>query len=210
MKTIRGNFMLLTVLGMVMSGCKSVSTPSFQTVGPVLNVTPDSCKAWNLPTTSFRISWPEEMQVIRPLRSNYNDNYIELIHKTDSLFYESLLIGRFEGGPVELLGSALLNQLEASLRLQYPEMQLVFKGRKLWQNRDIFQLHAVLPVIETTQGDPGRYKFFVGLIPPTGPSANGVMVMFQSEDRCKEIADFEDFGIKGKTGRAWQTFAFTE
>ncbi len=173
-----------------------------------LVVTPDSCAKWNMPAVSFRVSWPEDVKVVLPRSGALNENYAEFVYKKDTLFYESLSIGHLEGGAVEALGGVLLDQMESGLRAQYSEMETVYKGRKRWLDRDIFQLQVILYVKDKTQGDPGRYRLFVGLVPPPSGSPNGVLVIFQSEERCEDISDFADFGVQGKTGEVWKTFTY--
>lgn len=172
-------------------------------------ISPEKCKSIGMPDVSFKISYPDDVLVFIPEENKKATNYIEFAVRNGKEFLEGLTIGYFNGAgnATDDLIKSLLNKIIGQYQAQIPGVELVYSGKKEFNNKKVYQAHLKFEITNEKYGDLGKYKILLALLPPDNQQNNGVLIIFQATEKSK-INDFNDFGKKGKLAEVWKTFKF--
>lgn len=185
---------------------------SFPALDRTFNVTAHNCLDWFLPEVDFKLKYPKSIDFTPASEGQQNDNYCTIISR-DGESIEEFSIGwlTLEPGSPDWMYTKLLGDIERSYKRTAKSMKTVFKGKRKFYGVEAHQILIEYKFVDP-ESDSGRletWKFMSILYPNPNPQKNGLLFLFQANDRNNSIKSFEDFGRRGITGKIWDSFTFT-
>jgi hypothetical protein len=189
--------------------CTTTGNKEIKDFENIFEITKIQAVNCGLPATQFKISYPDDIDVIAAKEGEYNPNYIEFSYSEDGNFQESLTIGFYESASIadDFINESLLVQYLGQYQSQLPGINVIHNGKGYFRGKELHQLFLEFEIVDEMYGSPGKYKLLLVLYPPDNDLENGVLLIFQATEKSK-IIDISDFGETGKIGEVWKTFRF--
>lgn len=210
MKTIV--YLFVAVLLISLTACEE----KIEDFKNVVEVTPEMAKKWNLQDVHFKISYPDDDNLIvtKAEEGQSNLSYIMFDYTNEEgLSYEEISIGYCSNCvdyPEDELKN-LIGQLSDQFSSQLPNYEEIELGKeKIW-GKDRIAVKFKFGSDETMYDffEAGEYLGMITYITEGSATNNGVMLIMLGNE-SSGIKDFSDFGEKGKLAEIFKTFRFVE
>jgi len=182
------------------------------TLENIFIVDENKCKKWNLPITSFKIEYPNNVKVDSAKIGVENYAYITFQVIESDIVIEEFSIGYSDRKRIfeEEHGKNSTEKILASLKKRFPDIKVLFNGISEFYGQKNYQLNAEIEIKEKTpQNFLGNYQLFRTLYYPKTADFNPVNLVW-STNKNSEIKNKDDVGKKGLSAEIWKTFEFIE